>query len=45
MSTPTVIEIARRPEPVLHDPFIDDLSPRATPTAKPSPAPDPAVTD
>jgi hypothetical protein len=25
MSTPTVIEITRRPEPVVHDPFIDDL--------------------
>jgi hypothetical protein len=25
MSTPTVIEITRRPESVVHDPFIDDL--------------------
>jgi hypothetical protein len=25
MSTPKVIEIAPRPEPVAHDPFIDDL--------------------
>jgi hypothetical protein len=25
MSTPTVTEIAPRPEPVAHDPFIDDL--------------------
>ena len=35
MSTATVIEITRRPEPVVHDPFIDDLSPRATLTTKP----------
>jgi hypothetical protein len=35
VSTPTVIEITRRPEPVVHDPFIDDLSPRATLTTKP----------
>ena len=35
MSTPTVIEITGRPEPVLPDPFIDDLSPRATLTTKP----------
>jgi hypothetical protein len=33
MSTPTVIEIVRRPEPVAHDPFIDDL--RAAPTPEP----------
>jgi hypothetical protein len=25
MTTPKVIEIAPRPEPVAHDPFIDDL--------------------
>ena len=25
MSTQTVTEITRRPEPVVHDPFIDDL--------------------
>jgi hypothetical protein len=25
MSTPTVSEITRRPEPVAHDAFIDDL--------------------
>ena len=25
MSTPSVIEITRRPEPVVHDTFIDDL--------------------
>jgi len=25
MSTPTVTEIILRPEPVAHDPFIDDL--------------------
>ena len=25
MSTPTVTEIVARPEPVVHDPFIDDL--------------------
>src|SRR4051794_34720258 len=25
MTTPTVTEIAPRPEPVVHDPFIDDL--------------------
>jgi hypothetical protein len=25
VSTPTVTEIAPRPEPVSHDPFIDDL--------------------
>lgn len=25
MSTPFVIEITRRPEPAVHDPFIDDL--------------------
>jgi len=29
MSTPTVTEIIRRPEPVAHDPFVDDL--RAAP--------------
>jgi hypothetical protein len=46
MSTPFVIEITRRPEPVVHDPFIDDL--RVPPAAMhrigavPS---DPCVTD
>jgi hypothetical protein len=25
MTTPKVLEIAPRPEPVAHDPFIDDL--------------------
>jgi hypothetical protein len=30
MSTPRVTEIIRRPEPVVHDPFIDDLRTSAT---------------
>jgi hypothetical protein len=25
MSTPTVTEIVPRPQPVVHDPFVDDL--------------------
>jgi hypothetical protein len=29
MSTPTVTEIVPRPEPIVHDPFIDDLRVRA----------------
>ena len=29
MSTPVVTEIVPRPEPVAHDPFIDDLRVRA----------------
>jgi hypothetical protein len=35
MSTPTVTEITRRPEPVVHDTFIDDLAPRAILVARP----------
>jgi hypothetical protein len=29
MTTPTVTELIRRPEPVVHDPFIDGLRPAA----------------
>ena len=32
MSTPTVTEITRRPDPVDHDTFIDELTP-STPAA------------
>ena len=31
MTTPTVAELPRHPEPVVHDSFIDDLAARAQP--------------
>ncbi|MEA2295265.1 MAG: hypothetical protein QOE86_2904 [Solirubrobacteraceae bacterium] len=34
MSTPTVIEVTSRPEPVVHDSFIDDLAPRTVLTTR-----------
>ena len=34
VSTPVVTEIVARPEPVVHDPFIDDL--RASGASRPS---------
>jgi hypothetical protein len=34
MKTPSVTEISRRPEPVVHDTFIDDLAPRRVVTTR-----------
>jgi hypothetical protein len=34
VSTPVVTEIVPRPEPVAHDPFIDDLRARASQALK-----------
>jgi hypothetical protein len=40
MTTPTVTELTRRPEPVVHDTFIDDLVRLAPVTTRP-PIPNP----
>ena len=36
MSTPKVTDITRRPQPVVHDPFIDDLRVVRHPLAGPA---------